>query len=117
MKFNDFHEKSKDPQRGGFRHCGGTILTQRHVLTATHCTKKEDRNGRQVDIIRNGGAIFVVFGLLNWCRAREQLFKNWEGPWANIRAARSVKAAEKYDYQRDAYDIAIIRVRHTYIGT
>ena len=114
MKFNDFHEKSKDPARGGFSHCGGTILTTRHVLTATHCTRKKDKNGRQVDIIRNGGAIFVVFGLLNWCPAKNKLDENWEGPWENIIPAEEITFHPSWNFDKSGkdFDIAIIKVRN-----
>ena len=86
-------------------------------LTAAHCVtqlKNPNQILREFVAIdpKKGGAVFVVFGLLNWCPAKNKLDENWEGPWENIIPAEQITFHPSWNFDKSGedFDIAIIKV-------
>ena len=85
------------------------------LLTASHCVGVPNPGHRVATIdLRNGGAVFVIFGLLNWCPGWEEVKLNPKGPWENVLLAERIYLHEDYDLPDYKWenDIAIVRVRH-----
>ena len=94
----------------GFEICGGTIISERFVITASHCIAegKEPLNLTTHNV-------FVVFGQLDVCPARKEVIRKPKGPWKDVILAKKLFVHPDY-HKMLAWenDIAIIEV---YIAT
>ena len=84
-------------------YCGGTIISQRFVLTASHCLNKPLT---EFDLV-------VVFGSLNYCTVMKAVRKNPKGPWKNAVLAEKLYPHPEYttNFNKEPEnDIAIIKL-------
>ena len=90
----------------GFEICGGTIISERFVITASHCIAegKEPLNLTTHNV-------FVVFGQLDVCPARKEVIRKPKGPWKDVILAKKLFVHPDY-HKMLAWenDIAIIEV-------
>ena len=88
--------------------CGGTIISQRHILTASHCLTAKGRD--PIDLKTQD--IYVLFGQLDRCAGMEEVTNNPKGPWKNVVLAEKIFLHSDYDRPQSLdNDIGIIEVR------
>ena len=95
-------------EKGEIRYsCGGTIISQRHILTASHCLTAKGRDPIDLETQK----IYVLFGQFDRCMGMEEVTNNPEGPWKNVVLAKKIFLHSNYDEpQRTDNDIGIIEV-------
>ena len=101
---------AKKGAKEGFEICGGTIISERYVITASHCVTDPPKNGKEPLNLKTHN-VFVVFGQLDVCPARKEVIKNPKGPWKDVILAKKLFVHPDY-HKMLAWenDIAIIEV-------
>ena len=89
-----------DEAMEGVYYCGGTIISRRFVLTASHCL------GHPLTKY----ALVVVFGSLNYCTVMEAVREKPKGPWKNAVLAEELYLHPDYSDETLKNDIAIIKL-------
>ena len=101
---------AKKGAKEGFKICGGTIISERYVITASHCVTDPPKNGKEPLNLKTHN-VFVVFGQLDVCPARKDVIENPKGPWKDVILAKKLFVHPDY-HKMLAWenDIAIIEV-------
>ena len=101
---------AKKGAKEGFEICGGTIISERYVITASHCVTDPPKNGKEPLNLKTHN-VFVVFGQLDVCPARKDVIENPKGPWKDVILAKKLFMHPDY-HKMLAWenDIAIIEV-------
>ena len=81
-------------------YCGGTIISRRFVLTASHCLEHPSTKY----------ALVVVFGSLNYCTVMKAVREKPKGPWKNAVLAEELYLHPDYSDETSKNDIAIIKL-------